>query len=39
MFLADDTIQKLKGVIGYFNVKYDKKLIDKTDSQRFGAIK
>ena len=39
MFLADDTIQKLKCVIGYFNVKFDENFVEENDLQIFGAIK
>ena len=38
MFLEDDKIQKLKCVIGYFNVICDEKCFEKNDLQCFGAI-
>ena len=39
MFLADNTIQKLKCIIGHFNVKFDEKSVEKSDLQNFGTIK
>ena len=29
MFLVDDTIQKLEGIVSYVNVKFDEKLVEK----------
>ena len=39
MFLAYDKIQKLKCLIGYFNVKFYEKLFEKNDLQLFDAVK